>query len=186
VTSLAFRSVRAELPSACLCRHLRCGVGDDCLRRIHWEGKPDAGTIWTHSLFTQQRLHAHLFAAGRMHRAASSAGRDAILPAMQVLWLSFVMIPLYALNQQLVYATFKALDVGGSISIHAFGAYYGLAASLVLSRCADICSCSCHHGHHKRTDLGGILKLLVSIRTLSLRYLATLHRRWTYVGVSMP
>ena len=55
---------------------------------------------------------------------------------MQVLWLSFVMIPLYALNQQLVYATFKALDVGGSISIHAFGAYYGLAASLVLSRCA--------------------------------------------------
>ena len=60
---------------------------------------------------------------------------------MQVLWLSFVMIPLYALNQQLVYATFKALDVGGSISIHAFGAYYGLAASLVLSRCASRCSC---------------------------------------------
>ena len=60
---------------------------------------------------------------------------------MQVLWLSFVMIPLYALNQQLIYATFKALDVGGSISIHAFGAYYGLAASLVLSRCAAVCSC---------------------------------------------
>ena len=55
--------------------------------------------------------------------------------AVQVLWLSVVMIPLYALNQQLVFGSFKALDVGGSISIHAFGAYYGLAASLVLSRC---------------------------------------------------
>ena len=61
---------------------------------------------------------------------------------MQVLWLSFVMVPLYALNQQIVYASFKAIDEGGSISIHAFGAYFGLAASLVLSRCAGTCSCA--------------------------------------------
>ena len=41
---------------------------------------------------------------------------------------------MYAVNQQLVFSTFKAFDIGGSISIHAFGAYYGLTASLMLSR----------------------------------------------------
>ena len=59
---------------------------------------------------------------------------------MQVLWLCFVMVPLYALNQQIVYASFKAIDEGGSISIHVFGAYYGLAASLMLSRCPGLCT----------------------------------------------
>lgn len=42
-------------------------------------------------------------------------------------------MPLYAVNQHLVVNKLKALDVGGSITIHAFGAYYGLAASMVLS-----------------------------------------------------
>ena len=36
-------------------------------------------------------------------------------------------------------STFKAFDVGGSITIHAFGAYYGLSASLMLSRCRRCC-----------------------------------------------
>jgi hypothetical protein len=41
-------------------------------------------------------------------------------------------------NQQVTMSTFKAFDVGGSITIHAFGAYYGLSASLMLSRFAGI------------------------------------------------
>jgi ammonia channel protein AmtB len=44
-----------------------------------------------------------------------------------------LQVPLYALNQHLCFKTLQALDMGGSITIHAFGAYYGLAASLVLS-----------------------------------------------------
>lgn len=38
-------------------------------------------------------------------------------------------VPIYAVNAWLVFDQFKALDIGGSMSIHAFGAYYGLAAS---------------------------------------------------------
>ncbi|PNH10280.1 Ammonium transporter Rh type A [Tetrabaena socialis] len=52
----------------------------------------------------------------------------------QTLWLLVFQVPLYALNQRLVVHTFKALDMGGTIVIHLFGAYYGLAASLMLSR----------------------------------------------------
>jgi ammonium transporter Rh len=47
--------------------------------------------------------------------------------------LLLLQVPLYALNQHLCFKTLQALDMGGSITIHAFGAYYGLAASLVLS-----------------------------------------------------
>ncbi|KAG2429545.1 hypothetical protein HXX76_010780 [Chlamydomonas incerta] len=52
----------------------------------------------------------------------------------QLTWLLFWQVPLYALNQHLVIHTFKALDMGGTIVIHLFGAYFGLAASLMLSR----------------------------------------------------
>lgn len=52
----------------------------------------------------------------------------------QLVWLAVLFVPLYAVNQHLVFHTLGALDVGGSISVHAFGAYYGLAASLLISR----------------------------------------------------
>ena len=48
--------------------------------------------------------------------------------------LSPAQVPLYALNQHLVLYHWRALDMGGSIVIHMFGAYYGLAASLMISR----------------------------------------------------
>ena len=49
----------------------------------------------------------------------------------QIMWLLVLQVPLYTLNASLA-AAFGALDVGGSITIHAFGAYYGLAATLVI------------------------------------------------------
>jgi len=52
----------------------------------------------------------------------------------QLFWILFAQVPLYALNQRLVIYTFKALDMGGTLVIHLFGAYYGLSASLMLSR----------------------------------------------------
>lgn len=52
----------------------------------------------------------------------------------QIIWLMVCQVPLYAINQHLVNITFKALDPGGTIQIHLFGCYYGLAASYMISR----------------------------------------------------
>ena len=43
-------------------------------------------------------------------------------------------MPIYAANQHLAINVFKVLDMGGTIVIHLFGAYYGLAASYMMSR----------------------------------------------------
>ncbi|CAK0782997.1 hypothetical protein CVIRNUC_006192 [Coccomyxa viridis] len=51
----------------------------------------------------------------------------------QITWLLVMQVPIYAFNAYLVTEVLGALDIGGSITIHAFGAYYGLAASLVLA-----------------------------------------------------
>lgn len=45
-----------------------------------------------------------------------------------------LQVPIFALNQRLCIFTFKSLDMGGSLVIHMFGAYYGLAVSYMLCR----------------------------------------------------
>jgi ammonium transporter Rh len=40
----------------------------------------------------------------------------------------------YALNEYVVLKSIGAFDAGGSMTIHTFGAYYGLTVSLILSR----------------------------------------------------
>ena len=52
----------------------------------------------------------------------------------QLILLVVAQVPLYAANQHLTIHVFKALDMGGTLVIHLFGAYYGLAASFMLSR----------------------------------------------------
>ena len=65
----------------------------------------------------------------------------------EMLWLVVGMVPLYALNQHLVFNVIKAVDVGGSVTIHAFGAYFGLAASLaVSSRQSDYTAANAKNG----------------------------------------
>jgi ammonium transporter Rh len=52
-----------------------------------------------------------------------------VTPA-QILWLLVLEVPIYTINSKIA-EHLGALDVGGSITIHAFGAFYGLAASKV-------------------------------------------------------
>ncbi|KAK9806611.1 hypothetical protein WJX73_009324 [Symbiochloris irregularis] len=51
----------------------------------------------------------------------------------QLIWLCMLEVPAYALSHYLINNVSQGLDAGGSLSIHAFGAYYGLAASYFFS-----------------------------------------------------
>ncbi|NXA37615.1 RHAG protein, partial [Eudromia elegans] len=53
---------------------------------------------------------------------------------VQMLILTILEITLFACNEHLVTKVFQATDVGASMTIHAFGAYFGLAVALVLYR----------------------------------------------------
>ncbi|CAN8205044.1 unnamed protein product [Coccothraustes coccothraustes] len=53
---------------------------------------------------------------------------------IQMLILTLLEITIFACNEHLVTKVFKATDVGASMTIHAFGAYFGLAAAFVLYR----------------------------------------------------
>ncbi|XP_004524534.1 ammonium transporter Rh type B [Ceratitis capitata] len=51
---------------------------------------------------------------------------------IQLLFMAIVEIVLFAANEYVALNIFSICDVGGSITVHAFGAYFGLAVSLML------------------------------------------------------
>ncbi|NXQ44209.1 RHAG protein, partial [Catharus fuscescens] len=53
---------------------------------------------------------------------------------IQMLILTLLEITIFACNEHLVTEVLKATDIGASMTIHAFGAYFGLAAAFVLYR----------------------------------------------------
>ncbi|NWR56236.1 RHAG protein, partial [Bucorvus abyssinicus] len=53
---------------------------------------------------------------------------------VQMLILTILETTIFACNEHLVTEIYQATDVGASMTIHAFGAYFGLAATLVLYR----------------------------------------------------
>ncbi|ODM95071.1 Ammonium transporter Rh type B [Orchesella cincta] len=55
----------------------------------------------------------------------------------QLVSICLIEVFLYALNEYIGAELLKAIDVGGSMFIHTFGAYFGLALSLVLRKNSD-------------------------------------------------
>lgn len=51
----------------------------------------------------------------------------------QLIVIEFLEVWLYSLNQTIVVYSYDIADIGGSIIIHTFGAYFGLAAALVIN-----------------------------------------------------
>nr|AAK50057.2 Rh-like protein [Carcinus maenas] len=52
----------------------------------------------------------------------------------QLILLSLMEVPLFAINEVIGRNYFGAIDMGDSMFVHAFGAYFGLAASLMIYR----------------------------------------------------
>lgn len=52
---------------------------------------------------------------------------------IQLLWVVIVEVALYAAHEQLLLTTYKINDIGGTLIIHTFGAYFGLSLSRVLA-----------------------------------------------------
>ena len=50
----------------------------------------------------------------------------------QLLIISFIEVVIYSVNRAIASKFFHAVDAGGSIYVHTFGAYFGLAVSRVL------------------------------------------------------
>lgn len=67
---------------------------------------------------------------------------------VQALWLLAFEVPLYAANVYLTVYKIGAFDVGGSITIHAFGAFFGLAASTFITRSSKTLGSQ----HHKNAS----------------------------------
>jgi hypothetical protein len=55
-----------------------------------------------------------------------------------------VEVAFYSVNQMIIIDILGASDVGGSITIHLFGAYFGLALAATL-RCIYVCVCMYIH-----------------------------------------
>ena len=56
----------------------------------------------------------------------------------QLFVIAFFEIIFYSLNDALNTYVFKAADIGGSMLIHTFGAYFGLSCSVLLYHRKDI------------------------------------------------
>jgi len=79
-----------------------------------------------------------------------------VTPA-QILWLLVLEVPIYTVNAKIA-ERLGALDVGGSITVHAFGAFYGLAASALQARIGQRARqkfghCHLRHDRHDRNPL---------------------------------
>merc|ERR1719195_1874020 len=96
------------------------------------------GTIF-HSLFDKKEVHITLdipslikgdFAAG-----ATLISFGAVLgrvTPLQLCWMVFFGLIFYALNEQIGAIELETVDMGGSMFVHTFGAYFGLAFSYMV------------------------------------------------------
>eukprot|EP01137_Pigoraptor_chileana_P018705 Opistho-2@78649 len=77
---------------------------------------------------------------------------------LQLLVSSTLQVIVYSLNEAILVKKFNVVDIGGSMVIHAFGAYYGLATSLVMAKKETMA-----HKHNGSTHINDIFAMIGTI-----------------------
>ncbi|XP_030372188.1 ammonium transporter Rh type A [Scaptodrosophila lebanonensis] len=72
---------------------------------------------------------------------------------IQLLFMALVEIALFAANEFVALNVLKITDTGGSITVHAFGAYFGLAVAFILRPSKDQNEAGKHEGPTYTSDL---------------------------------
>ncbi|XP_067646311.1 ammonium transporter Rh type B-B [Eurosta solidaginis] len=72
---------------------------------------------------------------------------------IQLLFMALIEVVLFAINEYIALNIFSICDVGGSITVHAFGAYFGLAVSLMLRPAKDKNEPGKHEGPNYLSDI---------------------------------
>uniref|UniRef100_A0A1I8G5P9 Ammonium_transp domain-containing protein n=1 Tax=Macrostomum lignano TaxID=282301 RepID=A0A1I8G5P9_9PLAT len=73
------------------------------------------------------------------------------ISALQCLALAMIEIPIFVANEYVGLNKFRAVDMGGSMFVHIFGAYFGIAASRTMAKKAD--GDNCNDGSRYHNDL---------------------------------
>ncbi|KAG7670855.1 hypothetical protein Ndes2526A_g01366 [Nannochloris sp. 'desiccata'] len=92
---------------------------------------------WSHQGFGKFEVDLPLLVDAAFCAASGMISFGAVIgfaSPTQLVWLLAAEVPIYAANFYLVTHIIGTFDVGGSITVHAFGAFYGLAASCFLAR----------------------------------------------------
>ena len=74
---------------------------------------------------------------------------------LQLLVMAFLEVIFYAVNETLCFKYLKISDMGGSITIHAFGAYFGLAVAFALYR--EVTVGHSNEGSSYQSDLSAMI-----------------------------
>ncbi|XP_017488218.1 PREDICTED: ammonium transporter Rh type B-A, partial [Rhagoletis zephyria] len=102
------------------------------------------------SLSLESIIDADIAAAVPLISMGALLGRTT---PIQLLFMALIEIVLFAANEYVALNIFSICDVGGSITVHAFGAYFGLAVSLMLRPGKDQNEAGKYEGANYASDI---------------------------------
>eukprot|EP00672_Neobodo_designis_P024396 CAMPEP_0174830092 /NCGR_PEP_ID=MMETSP1114-20130205/2334_1 /TAXON_ID=312471 /ORGANISM="Neobodo designis, Strain CCAP 1951/1" /LENGTH=440 /DNA_ID=CAMNT_0016063877 /DNA_START=135 /DNA_END=1457 /DNA_ORIENTATION=+ len=102
------------------------------LNRGFWERAIKEDATWdTIQLSVVELIGADFCAGAVLISFGAMLGR---VSAPQLLIMAILEVIFYSINEMILVERFHVADIGGSMIIHTFGAYFGLACSLVLEK----------------------------------------------------